>query len=59
MEVIDLDGRNTTQLPIVEFMCECTVVVTTVLFVAHKRDFYVLFKQWEWNTHNNIYMSTA
>jgi hypothetical protein len=54
-----LDGRNTTQLPIVEFMRECTVVVTTVLFVAHKRDFYVLFKQWEWNTHNNIYMSTA
>ena len=51
------DGRNIKLLLLVEFMHEDTVIVaTTVLFLPIYRDFYVLIKQREWNTHYNMYM---
>jgi len=37
------------QLPLVELMTECTIVVAeTVLFLPINKDFCALFKQWEW-----------
>jgi hypothetical protein len=55
-DIASFDDRNINNYPrLNEFMNVLLLLLQLLCLLPINRDFYVLFKQWEWNPHYSIY----